>query len=148
MPRLVEFAINHWDLFLALAIILFMMFSGGLSSRLRGYRQISAPEAVQLLNHDHAVLLDVREDNEFKEGHIIDARHIPLGKLRERMQELEPFRDRPIVVNCRSGHRSAGACAQLRKNGFNTVYNLKGGIMAWQNAGLPVQKPSKGKKRK
>ncbi len=148
MPKLLEFVINHWDLFLALAIILLMMFSGAISSRLRGYNQISASEAVQLLNHDNAILVDVREDNEFKEGHIIDAKHIPLGKLNERMDELEPFRDQPIVVNCRSGHRSASACGQLRKKGFTTVYNLKGGIMAWQSAGLPVQKPSKGKKRK
>lgn len=148
MPKLIEFVINHWDLFLALAIILLMMFSGTLGSRLRGYKPITALEAVQLLNHDNAVLIDVREDSEFKEGHIIDARHIPLGKLGERMTELEPFREQPIVVNCRSGHRSAGACARLRKNGFQTVYNLKGGIMAWQSAGLPLQKPSKGKKRK
>ena len=148
MPKLLEFVINHWDLFLALAIILAMMFSGGLGSRLRGYKQITALEAVQLLNHDDAVLVDVREDSEFNDGHIIDARHIPLGRLGERLDELEAFRDKPIVVNCRSGHRSASACARLRKNGFNSVYNLKGGIMAWQSAGLPLQKPSKGKKRK
>ncbi len=148
MPKLIEFVINHWDLFLALAIILLMMFSGTLGSRLRGYKPITALEAVQLLNRDNAVLIDVREDSEFKEGHIIDAHHIPLGKLGERMKELEPFREQPIVVNCRSGHRSGSACARLRKNGFQTVYNLKGGIMAWQSAGLPLQKPSKGKKRK
>ena len=148
MPKLLEFVINHWDLFLALTIILLMMFSGGLGSRLRGYKQISPLDAVQLLNHDDAVLIDVREDSEFKDGHIIDARHIPLGKLSDRLSELEPFREKPVVVNCRSGHRSASACAKLRQNGFNTVYNLKGGIMAWQSAGLPLQKPSKGKKRK
>ncbi len=148
MPTLLEFVINHWDLFLALAIIILMMFSGTLGSHLRGYKPITALEAVQLLNHDHAVLIDVREDNEFKDGHIIDARHIPLGKLGDHMEELEQFRNQPIVVSCRSGHRSASACARLRKNGFETVYNLKGGIMAWQSAGLPLQKPSKGKKRK
>lgn len=148
MPKLLEFVINHWDLFLALVIIIFMMFSGQLSSRLRGYKTITPQEAVLLLNHDNAVLVDVREDNEFKEGHIIDARHIPLGKLGDRMNELEPFRNQAVVVNCRSGHRSAGACARLRKNDFKTVYNLKGGIMAWQSAGLPLQKSSSGKKRK
>ena len=148
MPQILEFAINHWDLFLALAMILFMMFSGGLGSRIRGVKELSPLEAVQLLNHDDAVLLDVREDSEYKDGHIIDARHIPLGKLGERMDELEKFREKSIIVSCRSGHRSSSACARLRKNGFETVYNLKGGVMAWQSAGLPLQKPTKGKKRK
>jgi rhodanese-related sulfurtransferase len=148
MPQVIEFAINHWDLFLALVIILFMMFGGGLSSRLRGFTQVEPLEAVQMLNHKDPVLLDVREDNEYKEGHIIDAVHIPLGKLDGRMEELEKYREKPIIVSCRSGHRSSHACARLRKHGFETVYNLKGGVMAWQNAGLPLQKPTKGKKRK
>ncbi len=148
MPQLLEFVINHWDLFLALAIILFMMFGGGLGSRLRGFQQITAPEAVLLLNHNDAVMLDVREDSEFKDGHIIDALHIPLGKLEARLGELENLREKSIIVSCRSGHRSSTACARLRKSGFETVYNLKGGVMAWQSAGLPLQKPTKGKKRK
>ena len=148
MSQFIEFAIKHWDLFAALAIILFMMFSGGLGSRMRGYKEIGPVESVQLLNHQDAVLVDVREDAEYKEGHILDAIHIPLGKLADRMAELEKFRERPIIVGCRSGHRSASACAKLRKSGYETIYNLKGGIMAWQSAGLPVQKPSKKKKRK
>jgi len=148
MSRFIEFAINHWDLFLALAILLFMMFSGGLTSRLRGFREIGLAEAVQLINHSDAALLDVREDKEFQDGHILDAIHIPLGKLAGRMGELDDLRQKPLIVSCRSGHRSATACAQMRKNGFEEIYNLKGGVMAWQSAGLPTQKPGKKKKRK
>lgn len=148
MSQLIEFATNHWDLFLALAIILFMMFSGGLGSRLRGYKEIGPTESVQIINHEEALLLDVREENEYKDGHILDSLHIPLGKLGERMDELEKFREKPIIVGCRSGHRSASACAKLRKRGFGNVYNLKGGVMAWQNAGLPLQTQAKKKKRK
>lgn len=148
MSQFIEFAIRHWDLFVALAIILFMMFSGGLTSRLRGFTEIGPAEAVQLINHDGAALLDVREDKEFQEGHILDAIHIPLGKLAGRLGELDELKSKPLVISCRSGHRSATACAQLRKNGFETVYNLKGGVMAWQSAGLPLQKPGKKKKRK
>jgi rhodanese-related sulfurtransferase len=148
MSQFIEFATNHWDLFLALAIILFMMFSGGLGGRLRGYKEIGPAESVQILNHEDAVLLDVREDSEYKDGHVLDSLHIPLGKLSERMGELEKFREKPIIVGCRSGHRSASACGKLRKSGFENVYNLKGGMMAWQNAGLPVQTQTKKKKRK
>jgi len=148
MSRFIEFAINHWDLFLALAILLFMMFSAGLTSRLRGFREIGPADAVQLINHSDAALLDVREDKEYQDGHILDAIHIPLGKLAGRLDELDSLRQKPLIVSCRSGHRSATACAQMRKNGFEEIYNLKGGVMAWQSAGLPMQKPGKKKKRK
>lgn len=148
MSQIIEFVTNRWDLFLALAIILALMFSGGLLRRLRGYQEIVAADAVLKMNHDDAIMLDVREDNEFKDGHIIDAIHIPLGKLAERINELSAYKGKEVIVNCRSGHRSASACARLRKSGFEKVFNLKGGIMAWQSAGLPLQKPAKGKKRK
>lgn len=148
MSQFIEFATNHWDLFLALAIILFMMFSNGLGGRMRGFKEISPAESVQIFNHEDALMLDVREDSEYKDGHILDSKHIPLGKLEERLDELEMYRQKPIIVSCRSGHRSASACAKLRKKGFENLYNLKGGVMAWQNAGLPLQKPTKKKKRK
>lgn len=148
MSQIIEFVINRWDLFLALAIILALMFSGGVMRRIRGYKEVDSSQAVVMINHNDAIMLDVREDNEFKEGHILDAIHIPLGKLAGRVAELDQYKGRDVIVNCRSGHRSASACGRLRKSGFEKVYNLKGGIMAWQSAGLPLQKPTKGKKRK
>lgn len=148
MSQYIEFVINRWDLFLALAIILALMFSGGLIRRIRGYKEIDAAEAVLMMNHNDAIMLDVREDSEFKDGHIIDAIHIPLGKLAGRVSELAAYKNREVIINCRSGHRSASACGRLRKSGFEKVYNLKGGIMAWQSASLPLEKPGKGKKRK
>lgn len=148
MSQLIEFMINRWELFVALLIILMLMYGGGVMRRIRGYREIAPRDAVLLLNHDDSVVLDVREDSEVKQGHIINAIHIPLGKLDERMAELESFKQRAVVVSCRSGHRSASACARLRKQGFEQVYNLKGGVMAWESSGLPLYKPGKTKKRK
>ena len=150
MAQYLEFVTNHWDLFLALAIILLMLMGGALGSRLRGYTQVEPVDAVRIFNHEDAVMLDVREDKEYAEGHILDSLHIPLGKLGDRLDELANMREKAIIVSCRSGHRSATACARLRKEGFETVYNLKGGVLAWQNAGLPLQKKkqAKGKKRK
>lgn len=150
MAQYLEFATNHWDLFLALAIILAMLMGGALTSRLRGYAQLEPSDAVRIFNHEDALMLDVREEKEYEEGHILDSLHIPLGKLGERLDELAKLREKPIIVSCRSGHRSATACARLRKEGFETVYNLKGGVLAWQNAGLPLQKKkrTKGKKKK
>lgn len=108
--------------------------------QLSGALSADTTQTVQLINHQDALILDVREANEFAGGHIANARHIPLGQLATSLKPLEKHKDKTIVVNCQSGTRSAMACGVLRKNGFNQVYNLKGGIKAWQQAGLPVVK--------
>ena len=109
-------------------------------NRLRGVRDVDCAGALQLINHKEAFVLDVREDKEYQSGHLLNAGQIPVGKLRERVGELERYRDKPIVVVCRSGQRSATACAMLGREGFAQVYNLAGGIMAWQKADLPLEK--------
>lgn len=86
------------------------------------------------------MVLDVREENEFATGHIPEAKNIPLSKLTERAGELKKYQQKPVVVNCQGGVRSANACGQLQKAGFTSVYNLKGGINAWNEAKLPVAK--------
>ncbi|MFA5626343.1 MAG: rhodanese-like domain-containing protein [Thiohalomonadaceae bacterium] len=148
MQQFSEFFINHWDLFLALFATLAMLAYSSFSDRLRGYRNVLPQEAVQLINHQDALLLDVREDSEYSSGHILDSIHIPLGKLRSRFHELAAYKDRAVVIGCRSGHRSGSACAMLRKQGFEKVYNLRGGILAWENANLPVIRGGKRKKKK
>lgn len=147
MQQFGEFFLNHWDLFLALFVTLAMLAYTSFGARLRGYQEVPPLEAVQLINHEDAVMVDVREDSEYSAGHVQDSIHIPLGKLGERMGELETHRGRAVVVGCRSGHRSARACAMLRKQGFEKVYNLRGGILAWESANLPVSKGGKRKKK-
>lgn len=105
-----------------------------------GGRDVSTAEAVQLINRRDAIVIDVREPSEFAEGHIANARHIPVAQLKDRLKDLEKFKRQPIVVVCRSGTRSASACAELKKNGFEEVFPLKGGVLAWQQASLPLQK--------
>lgn len=82
-----------------------------------------------------AILLDVREDNEWRAGHAPGARHIPLGRLPHRLRDLPP--QRMIITVCRSGARSARAAALLASEGREVV-NLSGGMHAWVRAGLPV----------
>ncbi|CAK0757762.1 phage shock protein E [Gammaproteobacteria bacterium] len=138
MQQYSSFVVNHWELFLALAVVLGMIMGEPLSRRAQGYLGVGPMEATGLINHQDAVLLDVREENEFKEGHVLHAVHIPAGRLMERMRELEKYRNRPLIIACRSGSRSGRACSILRKQGFATVYNLEGGLLAWQNASLPL----------
>lgn len=119
-------------------------------NRIRGINEVDCVAALQLINHKNALVLDVREDSEFREGHVLNSKQIPLGKLGERTGELEKYKDRPVVVVCRSGSRSDRACAILGKQGFAQIYVLAGGVLAWQKANLPLEKTSgegaKGKK--
>ena len=117
-----------------------MLFWSLFGNRIRGIKEVDSIAALQLINHKNAMVLDVREDDEYKAGHVLDAKQIPLGKLKERIGELEKYRNVPIVVVCRSGIRSATACVILGKQGFAQAHNLTGGIMAWQKANLPLQK--------
>lgn len=96
------------------------------------------PEQAREKQQEGAVLLDVREPEEWREGHVPDAVHIPLGSLGARYRELDPSRE--IVTVCRSGHRSTTALKILQKAGFSRVHNLTGGMIAWQEKKLPVTK--------
>jgi len=136
MQQLMHFALEHWVLVTALLVIVYLLMrQGGTPAGV-----VDPIQAVQKMNHGNAVVLDVREPNEVSNGTIVNAIHIPLGSLGSRLRELEKHKAGPIIVNCRSGHRSSQACSILRKNGFEQVYNLKGGIMAWQAANLPLSK--------
>ena len=147
MQQFATFVVNHWDLFLALAVILALLTSGPLNRRMRGFSDIDPGTAVQMMNHQDALILDVRDESEIKGGKALGAIHIPLRSLKDRLAELDGYRERPIIVSCRTGSRSTTACGQLRKEGFATVYSLKGGMMAWQNDGLPLARAETGRKK-
>jgi rhodanese-related sulfurtransferase len=123
-----------------LLIILFLIVKVEIGRLTRKYNQINVNEAIQLMNNDDTVIVDVREDKEVTNGMIQGARHIKLGNLPARMGELNNAKTKPVLVYCRSGNRSSHACHQLTKEGFEDVYNLAGGITAWESANLPVSK--------
>ena len=108
-----------------------------------GRNAVNPTQATQLINRQDAVIVDVREANEYAAGHLPESRNIPLGRIEERAGELDKFKDSPLLVVCQSGARSAGACQQLAKLGFSRVHNLEGGIDAWRVAGLPLKKGTK-----
>ncbi len=130
---------NLWLIILALASGSMLVWQS-LGRGLFGVKEVGVLEATQLINHRDALVLDVREDKEFSAGHIPNARHVPLGQLAARTRELEKYRNRPIVVSCRSGARSARACGLLGKEGFAEVYNLKGGMLVWEQSSMPLEK--------
>jgi len=134
----ISFVTHNWMLIIALFVILGMLFFNLFGGRLRGYQAVGPADSVNLINHEEAIVLDVRENKEYQSGHILNSIHIPQSALAKRITELEKYKSRPIIVGCRSGSRSSFACGLLKKQGFENVYNLSGGVMAWQNASLPL----------
>lgn len=130
---------NIWMVMIAVSSGLMLLWSI-FGNRLRGVKEVDVVEALQLINHKNAIILDVREESEYKSGHLLNAKWIPLGKLVSRIGELERYRDLSIVVVCRSGQRSASACVALGKQGFAQAHNLSGGVMGWQKSNLPLEK--------
>ncbi|MGH8677823.1 MAG: rhodanese-like domain-containing protein [Burkholderiales bacterium] len=110
------------------------------AKRLSGAQEVGPLEAVQLINRKDALVLDVREQGEFNGGHIANAKNIPAGALEKRVEDLAKFKSKPLVIACANGGRSHAACATLKKLGFENVYVLSGGVGAWQQANLPVEK--------
>ncbi|MBL1433475.1 MAG: rhodanese-like domain-containing protein [Gammaproteobacteria bacterium] len=140
MGQFLEFIVNHWILSSLFVFILMMLTMDGIRGKLLGFGEIKPDEAVRMMNHDDAAVLDVREDSEYAEGHIINSIHIPLPLLENRTADLQKYKDRPLLVYCRTGNRSAQAASTLMKQGFSGVKKLSGGMIAWQGANLPVSK--------
>jgi rhodanese-related sulfurtransferase len=102
--------------------------------------EIGTLEATRLMNQGPMLVLDVRDGEEFATGHLPRARHIPLTELSNRVEEIGKYKDKPVIVTCRTGARAGRAARVLRQAGFTAVYELKGGLSAWQQASLPVEK--------
>lgn len=106
----------------------------------RAGREVSVVEAVQLINRKDALVIDLRDTGEYEAGHIAGARHVPEKQLTERLKDLEKFKGRPLIVACRTGTRSGVAVQVLRRNGFAEAVSLGGGVGAWDQAGMPLEK--------
>jgi len=105
-----------------------------------GGPSVNTLEATQMINRQDALVLDVREQAEYAQSHILNARGLPLSQLDARIGDLEKYKDKPLIVYCATDNRSNSAVATLKKRGFSNVVSLSGGFAAWQSAGLPVQK--------
>lgn len=135
-----QFVINNWYLVLGIVVVLTMLVWGPLTQLLHGVQHVTTAEAIRLLNHEKGLLVDVREPDEYRGGHIPNALSLPLSGLATGLKQIEKHMARPIIVCCRTSQRSARAAVALRKHGFASVQVLAGGITAWQGENLPVEK--------
>ena len=133
-----NFLLDNWHLVLA------ALTSGGLLlwplvTRSGGAHRVSVAEAVMLINRERAVVIDVSEPAEFAAGHAINARNIPLADL-ETAKGLPTNKTLPLVVMCPSGARASRAVATLHKRGHEKATSVIGGLAAWREAQLPIEK--------
>ncbi|MFO1352778.1 MAG: rhodanese-like domain-containing protein [Gammaproteobacteria bacterium] len=140
MEQYLDFAARHWYLFAAVAVIIGLLIGTEFTRFTRGVAALTPPQALRLINDQDTLILDVSDSSEYKAGHIPEARHIPHQELAQRFKEILKFKDKPVIVYCRSGNRSGPAGARLKKEGFAQVHVLNGGLAAWQSANLPISK--------
>lgn len=106
---------------------------------------VGASEAVRLMNREKAVVVDIREPADYAAGHVTGSRNVPLAQL-EQSRELPTNKALPVVVVCATGARAGRAVSVLRKLGHAGAVGLAGGLAAWREAGLPVEKTEKTEK--
>jgi len=105
-----------------------------------GASEIGTLEATRLMNQGSTLVLAVGDDKDYAAGHLPRARHIPVRDLPSRVEEIAKYREKAVIVSARSNAQAAAALRALKRAGFKTVYQLKGGISAWQQASLPLEK--------
>jgi len=137
MAGFVDFVQNNLLLFVV-ALVSGAMLLWPLFRRSAGGPWATAAEATHLINREDALVIDVRDPGEYGAGHILGAKNVPVSRLDD--GELAKRKERPVIVYCDGGERSSKAMAALKKQGFTRVVNLSGGLRAWQQAGLPVEK--------
>jgi len=134
MQQISEFVINHWILVTAFGAVAGLL----VANLLTGIGGVGPLEAVNLINREDAVVVDLRPAAEFAGGHITAAMNIPQIEFAGARDKLERYRSQPLLVCCGSGTQSSAAVRQLRGWGFDRAQSLAGGINAWRAANLPL----------
>ena len=137
MENFTVFIANHMGLFYIFAIILVALMIIEAIRAKRGRARLRPAEAVLLINKQHAVVVDIRNNEIFRRGHIVDAVSLPVVDLPEASKKLGKYKNKPLIVVCGNGNDSQKAAANLARQGYN-AFILSGGIRAWSSADLPL----------
>jgi rhodanese-related sulfurtransferase len=135
MALFLEFLVQQWMLATALLVVVILLIMH--QARASG-PSLSPQQAINVVNSDDGVFVDLRDVAEFRKGHIVNAINIPAAKMPERMVELEKYKDKPIVLVCKMGQQSSAAGKQLKDANYGRVYKMSGGMMEWGNLQLPT----------
>jgi len=141
MQEYIDFAINNKMLAIAWVVIAVMLIHSIIKDKLSKIENINAQQATLLINKQDAIIVDVRTADEFKKGHIVNAKNITVSQIDEgKFAAIENNKQAPIIVVCATGTRSSGAANKLVKAGFEKVHSLSSGMSGWATANLPTTK--------
>lgn len=137
MQQFIAFAQENWVLialwFTALAVLV-------MSENRKAGQSVTTSEATRLMNHNEALVVDIREQKEYAEGHIAGALNVPMSTFEKRASELEKHKDKPVIIVCKMGSTAGSVAKSLKKRGFAQVVRMAGGMMEWNSSGLPTKK--------
>lgn len=139
MQEIISFLENHWLLSLSFIIVFVLIIFLELIKQKKGAARLTPQQAILLMNHENAVVVDIRNPDSFMSGHIIGAVSLPLADIENKSNKLEKYKSQTIILACASGFDSDRAAASLTKKGFKTLV-LAGGLTAWRNADMPLTK--------
>lgn len=142
MQDLITFLSHHPLLSLAAASLLILLMIIEFIRANRGRKNLSPLQTTQMINHDHAVIIDLRPNEAYQQGHIIDALPMSAQDIVKNPKKVEKFKTKPIIMVCPTGAESQKIAAILLKRGYN-AYALTGGIRAWNEAQMPLVKEKK-----
>lgn len=142
MQDIILFIQQHLLPSLALLVVLVLLVILEFVKLKRGTKQLSAQQLIQLINHQNAVVVDLRSVDAFTKGHIVGAMSIPLSELQTKYKKIEKLQSQPIVLVCAMGNDCVSAEIVLKKNGITQFTRLAGGMRRWQDEGMPLVKGS------
>ncbi|MGC9457569.1 MAG: rhodanese-like domain-containing protein [Halothiobacillaceae bacterium] len=140
MMEFIDFLARHWLLTAAAVVLVVMLIATEVLKKMRKFKDVTVAQAARMVGDENTLVLDCREPDEHRAGHLRDSVLIPVGSLKDRVQEIEKYREKPVLVYCRSGNRSVTASNILVSAGFTDVSNMLGGILAWENENYPVKR--------
>ena len=138
MGQLGQFIMNHWALWAALILILLLLLVNEFLTQKKRAKELSPQAAVALINHESAVVVDLRDTESYRAGHIIDAIRASADDFQQ--QRMDKYKQQPLILVCPRGLQSAALATKLHEQGFVQPLVLGGGIAAWQAASLPLVK--------
>ena len=139
MSRLLAYVAHHAWLTAGTALVAVVVLAYELRLRASGSIAVGPAEVVRLMNRG-ALLIDLRAKDAYEAGHIGEARHLPTEQLDAELETLKKWREKPVILYCDSGVRSAAATRKLLKAGFAQAVSLDGGVLAWTRDNLPLVK--------
>lgn len=137
MQELRTFVTQHLNLSIATALVIILLIVVEIIRAQRNVVQLNPLEATQLINHEKAIIIDLRSQEAYKTGHLLDAISMSHANFNEKL--LEKYKNKPLLFICAQGIESQKFAARFRKQGYN-AYTLSGGMKAWIDAGMPIVK--------